>query len=224
MVTRLYWHNTSNGTTGLPTTKQSTQTVAGGLSQSVNKNMTTTIGTSQTSLVISSDFVGNNYYCRWVSDTLSSSSIAANTWTISFAALDQIAAANTIAISVYVWRPSTTTKIGTIFDNTIALGGTISSGETGFKVTFSGSAIASGIVSGDVICIEFMIFVATGLNGFSLTSYYDGTTVVTSNATSVSSVASYLETPETITLGVIPPVDATSTTISNLTNKFITKI
>jgi hypothetical protein len=220
VTTRLYWHNTSNATSGLPTTKQSTVSVSGGASQSVNKDMTITIGTSQTSIAFTENVSTYNYVCRWVSDTIGQSSIAANTWTISYGYSDGAISNNTIRPALYVWRPSTTTKVATIFDSDINNGANTTTTEQGRKSTFSGSAVASGITTGDVLCLEFIFLSGSAV---SISTFYDGTTVVTTDKTAASSVAAYIETPETIALGAPASVTATVTGKTN-TNKFINKV
>lgn len=195
--TRFYLHNTNNATTGLPTTKQSAQAVGGSpTAQTVNKNMTTTIGTSQATYTNSSSFTGYNYWGRWVSDTLGTS-ITAQTWTFSFAYDDAFGnISNGVRICIYVWNPGTQTKRGDVCDTVVsqAFAGT----ETGYKLTVAGSAVTIG--GGDVLCVEFMCNCFS--NTVPLHFYFDGTTVVATNNTTTSSCAAYIETPQTITLGV----------------------
>ena len=222
MVTRLYLRNTANGTTGLPTTKQSTQTAGSGNAQAttVNKNLSTTIGTSQITLTYAGNgSSGYSYIGRWVSDVISQTSIAANTWTFSFG-YDTFWGSSDVGVQVniFVWRPTTTTKIGTIVDSSVAQ--SFSSTETGYKLTISGSAVSSITSGTDVLCVEFLTNVSLG--GGTIHFYYDGTTVVTTNNTSASSVAAYIETPEDVTIGPILSIPATSTS-KVITTKIITK-
>lgn len=222
MVTRLYLHNTANGTTGLPTTKQSTQSSAAGSAQAVtvNKNMSTTIGTSQQSIAITTGgSSGYIYWGRWVSDVISQTSIAANTWTFSFG-YDSFWGSSDVGVvaNIFVWRPTTTTKIGTISDTSTSQ--SFSTTETGYKLTLTGSAVSSITSGTDVLCVEFLG--NTSLGGGSAHFYYDGTTVVTTNNTSASSVASYIETPEDVTIGPILSIPATSTG-KVIASKIITK-
>lgn len=217
MATKLYLHNSSNGTTGLPTTKQSSVTISGGASQSVNKNMTTTIGGTQTSIAVTGATSNYTYICRWVSDVIGQTSIAANTWTITFGFKDGAGATQTFHAALYVWRPSTTTKIATIFDGDYSLATFATTTEKGYKRTFSGSAVASGIQSSDVLCMEFIYAAASPV---TQTVYYEGNTDVTTDATTMASVASYLSTPETITLGA-PSTITMTPNAATITNKFI---
>jgi hypothetical protein len=219
MATRLYLRNTANGTTGLPTTKQSTRaTVGNAQATTVNKNLSTTIGTSQQSILISIGS-GYTYIGRWVSDVIGQSSIAANTWTFSFG-YDSFWGSSDVGVQVniFVWRPTTTTKIGTVADSSVAQA--FNSTETGYKLTVTGSAVSSITSGTDVLCVEFMT--NGSLAGGNANFYYDGTTAVTTNDTAASSVAAYIETPENVTIGIPPGVTAT-TTAKVVTNKFIAK-
>jgi|GEM_PF-4660461 len=175
--------------------------------------MDTTIGTSQASIV----FVQNNiasaqnyYFTRFVSDPLSGiSSITAQTWTYNFAAAESSASANfplssigSVRITAYVWRPGTQTKVGDILDG-ISAAAQVQEGTAGAQrshnATFTGSAVAS-VADGDVICFEVWFQITqTGTAGpYTDTFYYDGTTVTTSENTTVSNHASFLETPQTL--------------------------
>ena len=179
--------------------------------------MTTTIGASQASIGFTSNYGTYNFIGRWVSDIIGQSSIAANTWTITYGYNDAANATSTMHVTIYVWRPGTG-KIGTIFDGDIAIS-FVAGSEHGYIATFSGSAIASGISSTDVLCCEFFLLSPSPV---TQTTYYDGTHVITSNGAVESTAAAYIETPENIALGIIPGVDATSTGKVN-TNKMIIK-
>ena len=219
MATRLYLRNTSNGTSGLPTTKQSAQsTVGNAQATTVNKNLSTTIGTSQTSIGITMN-TGYTYVGRWVSDVIGQSSIAANTWTFSFGYDDFWGSTdNGVRICIFVWRPTTTTKIGNVCDASVSQA--YNSTETGYKLTVTGSAVSSITSGTDVLCVEFLT--QSQFTGGSANFYYDGTTAVATNDTTASSVASYIETPENVTIGIPPGINATSTS-KVVTNKIITK-
>jgi len=216
LATRIYLRNTANSLSNLPTTKQSTRaTVGNAQATTVNKNLLTTAGTSQTSIAISIGS-GYTYIGRWVSDVLGNSSIAANTWTFSFG-YDSFwgSSDNGMQICIYVWRPGTG-KVANVCDTSVAQA--YNGSENGYKLTVAGSAIASISTGIDVLCVEFM---SNGsLAGGNANFYYDGTTAVTTNDTAASSVASYIETPESLTFGVIPGVTATPTGKA-ITNKVI---
>jgi hypothetical protein len=218
LATRLYLRNTSNGTANLPTTKQSSRaTVNNAQATTVNKNMLSATGTTQTSIPVSID-TGYMYIGRWVSDVISQTSIAANTWTFSFGYDDFWGSSdNGVQICIFVWRPGTG-KVANVCDTLVAQA--FNASETGYKLTVTGSAV-TGITSGtDVLCVEFIT--NGSLGGGNANFYYDGTTAVTTNNTAASSVASYIETPETLTLGPITSI-TTTTTSKLVANKIIVK-
>ena len=211
MPTRLYFHNTQDDTSGLPTAEQSSLTAdQSAEAQTINRSMNDTIGSGQTyirQLSIGTTGTRYYYYTRFVSPPLYQTSIAPNTWTYSFAARSTTGSANfpvsgtdkPVRINVYVWRPSTQTKIGTILDGNTA--STVDEGganvERASTTTFSGSGVSS-IVAGDVIIIEIWFIIAQSFtNQYYDDFFYDGTTVTTTDGT-VSNHASFLETPEII--------------------------
>ena len=221
MATRFYFHATTNSTSGLPTAEQSSLTIdqsaEGGTTSAVNRTMNTTIGTSQTSIAqssIATTAARNYYYTRFVSQPIFQSSIAANTWTYNFAAKESSTGADfpvggtnqPVRVNCYVWRPSTSTKIGTILDgNTASTVDEVNPPNEGaHHVTFTGSAVAS-TQNDDVIILEVW-FIITQPAAVSLTQtfYFDGTTVNTTDNAVVSNHASFLETPENIALSAGP--------------------
>ena len=218
MATRLYLRNTANCTANLPTTKQSSRaTVGNAQAQTVNKTLSTTIGKLQQDLNFGINS-GYTYIGRGVSDVISQTSIAANTWTYSFGYMSFWGSSDAgVQVCIYTWRPGTG-KITTIADGSNAQA--FNSTETGYKLTIAGSAVASVTSGTDVICVEFMT--NGSLSGGNADFYYDGTTVVATNNTAASSVAAYIETPENITIGPITGITATSTS-KVVTNKIITK-
>lgn len=225
-MTKLYHHNATSTVTGtLPSTSQSalgapTSPVD---ALTVNRTMNTTIGTAQTTKSLSA--ISSNtkqYFTRFVSDTLqNNTTISANTWNFAFAASQNIATANfpvtaasgtQVHVTVYVWRPGNGTKVGDIFDGTssgttFAEPSAISTEKSEFG-TFTGSAVTA--LAGDVICQEIYFSVAPTQAATNI-YYYDGTTETNNTNTTVSSHASYIETPQTLTFGA--PVSGIPTTV-----------
>ena len=203
--------------------------------QATNRVMNTTIGTSQTSLANSSlAFTAQKiYYCaRFVSPLLGQSSIAANTWTYSFAAQQSSASArfpvntgNPAYLNIYVWRTSTQAIVGTICDGATAnISISAFTTERAFTTTITGSAVSSINSNDDVLVCEIWFKITQGTAGtFTQTFYFDGATENTSNNTVGSDHATFISTPETITFytGPPPPVDTTVTgkTLYNKTTR-----
>jgi hypothetical protein len=218
VATRFYFHATTNSTSGLPTAEQSSLTADQSAdAATLNRTMNTTIGTAQTSIAqssIATTATRNYYFCRFVSQPIFQSSIAANTWTYNFAAKESTTAGNfpvaatnqPVRVNCYVWRPSTSTKIGTILDgNTASTVDEVNPpDEAAHHVTFSGSAVSS-MQNDDVIILEIW-FIITQPAAVSSTDtfYFDGTTANTTDNAVVSNHASFLETPENLTLTAGP--------------------
>jgi len=215
-MTKLYFHNATSSVSGtLPTTKQGAYTTAlvSVDAYTVNRSMSTTIGTSQTTQQSPTMSSTNKtvYFTKFVSDTLTSTSIAADTWNYAFAAQESAATGNfpvtttgAVNVTVYVWRPGTGTKIGTIMDgNSSGTGFTEPSSTNTEKSvfgTFTGSAVTCQ--AGDVIIMEVYFATAATSAGFVSFFYFDGTTETNNNGTTVSSHASYIESPgQTLTFG-----------------------
>ena len=89
MATRLFLHSSTSGLPSgtLPSAEQSSLTAAVTFeaNDATNRRLTRAIGTSQTSLTKASTATTSQtvyYIARWVSDPLTQTSVAANTWTV----------------------------------------------------------------------------------------------------------------------------------------------
>ena len=206
--------------------------------------MDTTIGTSQqvlnyVSTAVWADAFG--YVTKFVSPNLDMTSITAQTWTWNFAAkissgtpVNAYPTPSTndrVPLNLYVWRPSTGTKVGTIFDsNTTAatyydVGWENNTNEVLQNGTFSGSAVTCQV--NDVLVHEVWIRLDTVSTASATCGiYYDGTTVNTgASGTTVSNHASFLETPQTLTFVTGGgPITMTQVSAKTYANKFITKV
>jgi hypothetical protein len=223
MATRFYLHRAAKslGSGTLPTTEQSTRT-ATLIHDPVanNKDMNTTISavaqTTFATVFACTTAAKDVYVGRWVSDFLSVTSITANTWTMNFACQSGnglcnypiLTTASELLVNAYVWRPSTNAKIGTIRDGTTTTTG--NTGETNERtahVTFAGSLVNCAV--NDVIIVEIWVRADTVSNGnYTCTFYYDGTTVTTTDGTSVTNHAAFVETPQN---NLFAPASVTAT-------------
>jgi hypothetical protein len=235
MTTTLYLHAATSTVTGtLPSTQQSTQSVTvtgGGEDVTANKTMDTTVGTSQVSIATGSTRVTSNanaFVARFVSLPLSTTSISANTWTVSFGRKSSRSGADyaggstgKVPAALFIWRPSTGAKISAIFDtvcsNTSAVNGTTT--EKSSIATYTGSAGTAAV--GDVLIYEQLGAIVTPGTSSSGTFYYDGTTAQASDNVTVSDIASNISTPQTLSFGSAPIVASTTPVI--IRNKYITK-
>lgn len=208
MATRLYLHvaaasdppTAGDKSSALPSGTANANSGASFESLSMN----TSIGSSETSktrtsLAQTADQDG--YICRFTTTTLDvNQTISANTWTFSFAADSANANANAfIRLSIYVWRPSSSSVVGYMWDSHSA-----TTGETEWNdlegnnntVTVSGSSVSA--LAGDVIVCEVWYHAAQSkTTAYLNTFYFDGNTAGGDSPNS----ASYLETPQNLTFG-----------------------
>lgn len=217
MATRFYFHAAASGVSGtLPSAEQSTLTAAANAdAQTVNRSMNTTIGSAATQLNISStNSTRTLYYTKFVSPLIYQTSIAANTWVYAFAAVEANLSCNfpvngtnkAVNVNIYVWRPSTGAKVGTILDGataaTVDEQASAGGSGVGHVVNCTGSSVA-GLTSGDAVIIIEIWFasVASTIAGNGQQFTFDGATTITENGTSsMDTAASYIETPENLSL------------------------
>lgn len=140
----------------------------------------------------------DNYLARFSSPALAAQTFTAQTWTLAVAVDEGNTQANSFTIcSVYVWRPSTNSVVGFIYDSHTSLGIEWGSPEDGLVVTFAGAAVTAQ--AADILVLEFWRHAIQGMaTQYIQTLYYNGATDVTDTTT--TDAASYLETPDTIAM------------------------
>lgn len=214
MPTRLYFHNATTTISNPPATEQgagtATITATGAIT---TRLMDRSIGTAQSSVAITT---ANNtnpqvaFLGTFVSPGLSSNTtISADT--ITFNVADQQSATQAAfwvnAFNVYVWRPSTGTKVGTLID-TSSTGTLIGSATGTTEVTTTGTASTSSVsaLAGDVIiCEVWSRFTQSMGTAYTGTFYYDGTTVNTgAENTAVTNHASFIELTQNLSFNGDP--------------------
>lgn len=122
---------------------------------------------------------------RHSSAALRAQTINANTWTLLFEGNESNAATNAfLAISFYVYRPSTDSVVGFIRDSATTLGIEFDASQQ--TVTFSGSAVTCQ--AGDVLALEAWPVATPGM----ATAY----TITWSVGRVATNVDSYIETPQ----------------------------
>ena len=204
--------------------------------------MDTTKGTSQTSKAINTNATTSEqdiYFTKFVSPTIANTSISANTWNYSWAADQDNVNANfpvsgsgkTIYINCFVWDKIAQSKVGIILDgasNSDYQEPSAVSDEQAMYGQFGGSAVSSGITAGRCV-IVFEVWCKLTMNSATsrlLHYWYDGLTENTTNGTSVSNHASFLETPQSITFqsGVAIVVPTQTTTVSDARARLAAKV
>lgn len=212
MATTLYFHDAANALTGtFPTNTQSatvpTVTATGATTL---RTMDTSVGAAQASRAVTTAAATAQtafmaYFC---SNTLNlPQTVGGGSMVLNGAEAESSNSANfwINAINIYVWRPSSGTKVGTILDSAgTSLGGTEPTSTNSEQVTHI-TGIATSAVSalgGDVIiCEVWVAFTQQNTNQYTGTFYYDGTTVTTTENAAVSNHASYVQLAETLTFG-----------------------
>src|SRR5207245_4207821 len=161
-------------------------------------------GSAQTSKAIASlaqTAPQDEYVARFTSPPLAAQTISANTWTLAVATAESSTSANSFFVgSIYVWRPSTSSVVGYIYDKAVQRGNEFATSETGIVYSLAGSAVTTN--DGDVLVIEFWVDAVQGTaTSRTNTLYFEGTTAPT-NGTNPVTAASYLQTPQSLTYSV----------------------
>ena len=164
------------------------------------------------------------FIAKFVSDPLKGvSSISANTWTFNCASDMSSTNANfwINGLYIYVFRPDVNggSIVGAIFENYSTAGGSnpASTAEKVNHYTISGNAV-SGVSDDDVIIVELWSNTTQGMaTSYTVHAYFDGGVVTTTNGTTVSDHASFLETPQALTFNnqCYPRVIAKGSTTTN---------
>ncbi len=203
MATKLYFHAATTGDTGtLPSTKLSTATVnVTATGASTNRDMSTTIGTSQTSVSLStvaSISAQSNWFARFVSAPLAAQTIAAQTCVGTIGA-DESSTNSTftgVFFETFLWRPGSGAKIGAIYSGVANPLFTGSTTEVSSTATNLGTSTSQTALAGDIIVVE--IWSLNQIQGmatsYTNTIFFDGTTEL-----SATTNAAYINFPNTLT-------------------------
>jgi hypothetical protein len=140
-----------------------------------------------------SAFLGHAFY------RLGTQTIPAGTW--SFAAVGgetNLAANSFFAVSIYVWRPSNSTVVGSIYDSQTELGTEWSTAATSRLFTVSGSSLAT--LNGDTLIVEFWYTAAQGMGTSYAQSVFFGANVANSDFTAngQTNLNSWIDSPDTL--------------------------
>lgn len=211
----LAYKTTDNGVTWAA---QGTETSASSVSSdntctfdtrlNVLKEMNSNIGTAQVSVTNTISALAqslNTLWGIWGSRPLTTAAtVGGGTITLNTAGLEANAAANWLgvnALHVYVWRPSTGAKVGTVVTfNGTAAGSSleVSTTETVTHITGIASSAVSALAGDVVICELWSVHTPGMATAYATTFYYDGTTVSTTDGAAATSNASYIEFTENL--------------------------
>ncbi len=141
------------------------------------------------------------YFGRFISPPLAAQTIASQTWTISLGGLEGNTNANLFTRPViYVWRPSTSTRVGFIYDGL----GNIPNVEWGTaQASIFGTLTSASVTvqAGDLLVFEVWGYSATQGMATAYINYiaFNGTQEATANATAQSASASYIQSANDLT-------------------------
>lgn len=208
MATRLFWRYVFPGDPSpvyYPTSlEKSTALPTGTFNVDINNEFflktqksTTSDVANQVSSLAQTATQSSTFGFRFSSTLLAAQTISANTWTIFYKAQESNTNANTfLAMSIYVWRPNTSSVVGFIYDSTASLGAEFGTTASTQSITVSGSAVTAN--RGDIlVCEPWYAATQAKATSYTNTLYFDGTDETTTG-TGNSSCAAYIETPQNL--------------------------
>ena len=211
MATRLYFRSTTNSGVGtFPGGEQSAATAnATATGANTLRTLDLAAGAAQASLAVTTNAVTtaqNHFMGFFCSKPLQGDqTVGGGTIILNGAEAESNTSANwwINSLNIYVWRPSTGVKVGTVRDAAGAsLGGGEPTAANSIQTTHI-TGITSTAVSaldGDVVICEVWIRSTQGASmSYTGTFYYNGTTVTVTNNTVVTSHASFVELTENLT-------------------------
>lgn len=230
MATKLYLIGIGNSLSGtFPTGEQSSLTPSWSLTGASNLyTMRTTKGGAQVSLAgssLASTSLQRAFCSHFASDTLNTAQSVgggSNTVTINVANRESNLSMNfgsDLRCNVYVWRPSTGTKVGTIGD-CLAMTGSVEPGAANSERSNSASTASTSTVSalaGDVIICEIWQFhTQAAATSYTGDVWASGTTETLTSNVVVTDHASFLSfSADTLTFGT-PSTDIGATVVLTL--------
>ena len=163
--------------------------------------MTTTIASQANNVAVTSTCDTSNTnqsgcFGTWASKPLAAQTISAQNWTLGLTGNESSTNMNAFWVAtIGVWRPSTQSVVGYIYDNIAQLGSELGTSDSGQVITVAGSAVTT--VDGDVLfCNVWWRGTPTMSTSFTATFKYDGSSVVTAGG---AGIGSYLQSTNNLT-------------------------
>lgn len=208
-ISKFYLHATTTGNGGtLPAgTASVSATSPTKIASGTNRSMNATIGTSQTSIALTTNAVTSNQSSmigRWISDPIGAQTISSQTITVHCGESESNSNSNfNVSYVLAVWRPSNGSVVGRIYDLNAALSPAAGTSETDTSISTSTGVSSVTASQGDVLVIELWRNSTVQGMGTSYTNtiFYDGTTEA-----SASTNAAYVNFANAITMGDVPSV------------------
>lgn len=169
-------------------------------------------GSVQTSLSLSSIAQvahQDNFYTSFCSPPLLAGAYGGGAWSAAISASEADAHANSFfVLSVYIYRPSTASVVGYIYDSDTALGIEWGTGELGRGLNFTGTEVTAQ--NGDILVVEVWRHAVQDLAvSYTQKIYYDGGTEA-GNGDPTTDAASWIQAPQEI--GFLPHLRRISVT------------
>jgi hypothetical protein len=166
MATRLYFRDDTSS--NAPSAGSKSSALPNGTNNSLTANDSQSLlldqGTSDTTVSINTlaqTTRQSGRFARFTSEPLASQTISANTWDYTLRNRHSNASANAYkAGSIYVWRPSTSSVVGYVYDSNAEIGSVWTNNFTNDSSSISGSAVTA--TNGDVLVIEVWYTSAQG--------------------------------------------------------------
>lgn len=221
MATKLYLRNTTTAnapTSGEKSSANPQYTLGANNAAGTGQEdlaLSETKGSVQTSLSFNSDAstaTRSNYLGRWTSPLLAAATFGSGTWTFAYCVTEGNSNADSfLKLSIYIWRPGTSSVVGYIYDSTADINTEWPTLNTGRVDNITGSNVTCQ--GGDVLVLE--VWRSTDATGqamataYSQSVFYDGGTDIT-NGASITDGAAYLLAPGTISFSNPATKDAPS--------------
>lgn len=177
------------------------------------REMNDTVGTAQITLSQDAPALATailTFWGAWASRPLTAAAtVGGGNITLNFAGLESSAASNwlgTNGLVIYVWRPSTNAKVGTVKDFTGTAAAVITEVGTSETVRHATGITSTAVsaLAGDIVVVELWSTHTPAMaTGYKNTFYYNGTTINTTNLAAATNHASFIEFTENFTVATV---------------------
>lgn len=146
----------------------------------------------------------DEYLARFSSDSISAQTFGSGTWTIAWGGYESDGGANArLVCSLYIWRPSSTSVVGFIYNSDTQLGTEWSTSTTtaGRTATFTGANVTSN--AGDILVLEVWCHHATQTTavGRGCQFFFNGSADFTASSDQSTTGACYISISSTLQFG-----------------------
>jgi len=173
MATRLYFRDVTSS--NAPTSGSKSTALPNGTDNSLTANDSQSLLLTQGGSDVTVDITSlaqtarqSGRFARFTSEPLAAQTVSSNTWTYQLRNRESNASASSYkAGSIYIWRPSTNTVVGYIYDSSAEIGSEWTTNFTNDSSNITGSSVVCQ--GGDVLVIEVW-YTAAQAKGASYTN------------------------------------------------------